>query len=114
MGVATAWVISPHPSTRQLVGLNLNKRGFRILEAAVPSDLGRPDVEPDLIVVDIDPPPKLLSPTAVVGVGVAPHDVVGDDPHPPFVVEDRAPRLSGVALSVLARFSSGAHSYLDR
>ena len=55
MDVTVAWIISPHASTRQLVGLNLNKRGFQVMEAASPSELRRSDAEPHLIVVDIDP-----------------------------------------------------------
>ena len=56
MDVATAWIISPHASTRQLVGLNLNRRGLKVLEASSPSDLRRSDAEPHLLIVDIDPP----------------------------------------------------------
>jgi heterodisulfide reductase subunit C len=54
--VAAAWVISPHASTRQLVGLNLSRRGFKVWEASLPSDLRRSDAESHLIIVDIDPP----------------------------------------------------------
>ena len=50
------WAISPHSSTRQLVGLNLSKRGFRVLEASSPSGAELADARPDLIVVDVDPP----------------------------------------------------------
>ena len=56
MDVAVAWIISPHASTRQLVGLNLNRRGLRVLEAASPDELRSSDMAPHLIVVDVDPP----------------------------------------------------------
>ena len=32
MDVHKIWVISPDPDTRRLIGLNLNKRGFGVLE----------------------------------------------------------------------------------
>jgi heterodisulfide reductase subunit C len=56
MGVTVAWIISPHASTRQLIGLNLNKRGFRIMEASLFDDPELSDAEPHLIIIDIDRP----------------------------------------------------------
>jgi hypothetical protein len=34
MDVHKIWVISPDPDTRRLIGLNLNKRGFGVLETS--------------------------------------------------------------------------------
>lgn len=56
MDVPLVWVISPHTATRQLLGLNLSKRGLRILEAALPGELQPADAEPQLIVIDVEPP----------------------------------------------------------
>jgi heterodisulfide reductase subunit C len=56
MGAAIVWVISPHASTRQVVGLNLNRRGYQPLEASSPRDLHQAEAHPDLVIVDIDPP----------------------------------------------------------
>ena len=50
------WVISPHPDTRRLIGLNLSKRGLRILEASPQGDLALPVAKPHLIILDVDPP----------------------------------------------------------
>ena len=50
------WVISPDPDTRRLIGLNLSKRGFGVLETS-PRDGLRPSyTEPQLIILDVDPP----------------------------------------------------------
>jgi heterodisulfide reductase subunit C len=56
MDVPLVWVISPHAATRQVLGLNLGKRGLRVLEAARPDELHPADAEPQLIIVDIEPP----------------------------------------------------------
>jgi heterodisulfide reductase subunit C/CheY-like chemotaxis protein len=56
MNVPLVWVISPHAATRQMLGLNLSKRGLRTLEAAQLSELRADDALPQLIVVDIEPP----------------------------------------------------------
>jgi len=66
------WVISPDPDTRRLIGLNLSKRGFGVLETSLqdgPVPFGgvypersrgtqdRPSgAEPLLIILDVDPP----------------------------------------------------------
>ena len=63
MDEPTIWVISPHPSTRQLIGLNLAKRGFHTLEIprGAPSrgDLELPEGKPDVVILDVDPPNEL-------------------------------------------------------
>jgi heterodisulfide reductase subunit C len=56
MDVPLVWVISPHAGTRQVLGLNLGKRGLRVLEAARPGELQPADAEPQLIVIDVEPP----------------------------------------------------------
>ena len=54
----TIWVISPHPNTRQLIGLNLSKRGYHTLE--VPHDnLALAEGKPDAVILDVDPPAEL-------------------------------------------------------
>jgi heterodisulfide reductase subunit C len=56
MDVPLVWVISPHAGTRQLLGLNLSKRGLRVLEAARLDELQAGDAPPQLIVIDVEPP----------------------------------------------------------
>jgi len=64
MDVHKIWVISPDPDTRRLIGLNLNKRGFGVLETSLQDGLvpfgfaqDRPSgAEPQLIILDVDPP----------------------------------------------------------
>jgi heterodisulfide reductase subunit C len=59
----TIWVISPHPNTRQLIGLNLSKRGYHTLEVSCEvsscGDLELPEEKPDAVVLDIDLPGEL-------------------------------------------------------
>ena len=66
------WVISPDPDTRRLIGLNLSKRGFSVLETSPQDGLvpfggvypersrgaqDRPSgAAPLLIILDVDPP----------------------------------------------------------
>jgi len=50
------WVISPDPDTRRLIGLNLNKRGFDVLETSPQDGLVPSGAEPWLIILDMDPP----------------------------------------------------------
>jgi len=54
--VPLVWVISPHAATRQVLGLNLGKRGLRVLEAARPGEVQAGDAEPQLVVIDVEPP----------------------------------------------------------
>jgi len=72
MDVHKIWVISPDPDTRRLIGLNLNKRGFGVLETSPQDGLApfsgvypersrgaqdRPSgAEPLLIILDVEPP----------------------------------------------------------
>ena len=58
MDKPVVWVISPHSNTRQLIGLNLSKRGLHTLE--IPwSDRVLPDGKPDVVILDVDPPEEL-------------------------------------------------------
>jgi DNA-binding response OmpR family regulator len=50
------WVISPDPDTRRLIGLNLSKRGLRVLEASPQGELALSGAKPHLIILDVDPP----------------------------------------------------------
>lgn len=50
------WVISPDPDTRRLIGLNLSKRGLRVLEASPQGELAPSGDKPHLIILDVDPP----------------------------------------------------------
>jgi len=75
MDIHEIWVISPDPDTRRLIGLNLNKRGFGVLETSPQDGLvpfggvypeqsrgaqDRPSgAEPRLIILDMDPPGEL-------------------------------------------------------
>ena len=56
MDVHKIWVISPDPDTRRLIGLNLNKRGFGVLETSPQDGLEPSGAEPQLIILDMDPP----------------------------------------------------------
>jgi len=56
MDVHKIWVISPDPDTRRLIGLNLNKRGFGVLETSPQDGLVPSGAEPWLIILDVDPP----------------------------------------------------------
>ena len=56
MDLPMIWIISPDLDARRLIGLNLKKRGFGVLETS-PQD--RPEsccVEPQLIILDMDQP----------------------------------------------------------
>lgn len=55
MDVPVIWVMSPHPNTQQMIGLNLSKRGFHAVEAHV-IDSGCADAKPDLVILDVEPP----------------------------------------------------------
>ena len=64
MDVHKIWVISPDPDTRRLIGLNLSKRGFGVLETSPQDGLvpfgfaqDRPSgAKPLIIILDVDPP----------------------------------------------------------
>ncbi len=56
MDVPMVWVISPDPDTRRLIGLNLSKRGLRILEASPQGELALSGAKPHLIILDVDAP----------------------------------------------------------
>lgn len=56
MDVHRIWVISPDPDTRRLIGLNLNKRGFGVLETSPQDGLVPSGAEPQLIILHVDPP----------------------------------------------------------
>ncbi|MCK4449865.1 MAG: response regulator transcription factor [Anaerolineae bacterium] len=56
MDVHKIWVISPDPDTRRLIGLNLNKRGFGVLETSPQDGLVPSSAEPLIIILDMDPP----------------------------------------------------------
>ncbi len=56
MDVHKIWVISPDPDTRRLIGLNLNKRGFGVLETSPQDGLVPSGTEPLIIILDMDPP----------------------------------------------------------
>jgi heterodisulfide reductase subunit C len=56
MDVPLVWIISPHAGTRQVLGLNLSKRGLRTLEAALLDELQPDDTPPQLVVIDVEPP----------------------------------------------------------
>jgi heterodisulfide reductase subunit C/CheY-like chemotaxis protein len=58
MHVPVVWVISPHPNTRQMIGLNLSKRGFRTVEIPAGS-VEFADAQPDLVILDVEPPDGL-------------------------------------------------------
>jgi DNA-binding response OmpR family regulator len=55
MDIPIAWVISPEPDTRRLVGLNLSKRGFRAVEISPLDKLVSSGARPHLIILDVDP-----------------------------------------------------------
>ena len=55
----SVWVISPYPTTRRMIGLNLSKRGFAVLEAARPEELFPSATAPQLILMDIGAPGDL-------------------------------------------------------
>jgi len=54
MAVPTIWVISSDPEIRRLIALNLSKRGFRILEFALPISSPPSGEPPRLIILDLD------------------------------------------------------------
>lgn len=54
MDAPVVWVISSDPDTRRLIGLNLSRRGFRILEASRQDELPASVVPPQLIILDVD------------------------------------------------------------
>jgi CheY-like chemotaxis protein len=72
MDVHKIWVVSPDPDTRRLIGLNLSKRGFGVLETSPRDGLvpfggvypersrgaqdRPPSAEPLIIILDVDPP----------------------------------------------------------
>jgi hypothetical protein len=45
------WVIGQDPDNRQLIGLNLRKRGFRALEDCSHGDLASKSAKPQLIIL---------------------------------------------------------------
>lgn len=49
------WVISSDPDTRRLIGLNLSKRGLRMLKTSTQVGLVPSGAQPHLIILDIDP-----------------------------------------------------------
>ena len=59
MGIPTAWIISPDPDTQRLIGLNLSRRGFRVLAGPPQNGLSLSGIQPHLIILDIDLPDKL-------------------------------------------------------
>ena len=56
MDIPIAWVISPDPDTRRLVGLNLSKRGFHVVETSPLDKLVSSGARPHLIILDVDLP----------------------------------------------------------
>jgi DNA-binding response OmpR family regulator len=56
MDVHKIWVISSDPDTRRLIGLNLDKRGFGVLETSPQDGLVPSGAEPLIIILDVDPP----------------------------------------------------------
>ncbi len=56
MDIPMVWIISPDPDTRRLIGLNLSKRGFRILEASPQDGVVSPSEKPQLVILDVEPP----------------------------------------------------------
>jgi DNA-binding response OmpR family regulator len=56
MDTPMVWIISPDPDTRRLIGLNLSKRGFRVLETSSQDGLALPREKPQLIILDVEPP----------------------------------------------------------
>ena len=58
MAAPTIWVISADPEIRRLIALNLTKRGFRILELALPISSPPSGEPPRLIIVDLDVEPS--------------------------------------------------------
>lgn len=50
------WVISSDPDTRRLIGLNLSRRGLRMLEASTQVGLVPSGAKPHLIILDIGAP----------------------------------------------------------
>jgi heterodisulfide reductase subunit C len=56
--VPVIWVISPHPNTQQMIGLNLSKRGLRTVQVAA-DGLELADAKPDLVILDVEPPDEL-------------------------------------------------------
>jgi heterodisulfide reductase subunit C/CheY-like chemotaxis protein len=65
MDVPVVWVISPHPNARQMIGLNLSKRGFHTVEIPAGS-LEFADAKPDLVILDVEPPDGLSGQAANV------------------------------------------------
>ena len=56
MDVPMVWVISPDPDSRRLIGLNLNKPESCILEASPQNGLVTSCADPQLIILDVEPP----------------------------------------------------------
>jgi len=56
MAAPLIWIISPDPDSRRLIGLNLNKREFCILEASPQNGLVTSCADPQLIILDVEPP----------------------------------------------------------
>jgi CheY-like chemotaxis protein len=54
MDMPIIWVIGQDPDNRELIGLNLRKRGFRALEGCSQSDLASKSAKPQLIILEVD------------------------------------------------------------
>ena len=53
MDAPIAWVISPDPDTRRLIGLNLSKRGLDVTTAASQGEVPFSDAKPHVIILDV-------------------------------------------------------------
>ncbi|RME48460.1 MAG: hypothetical protein D6791_03255 [Chloroflexi bacterium] len=51
--VSTVWVVSSDSEARRLIGLNLMKRGFNIVEASLEDGLPASNAPPRLVIVDV-------------------------------------------------------------
>lgn len=54
MNVPIVWVIGQDPDNRQLIGLNLRKRGFQVLEGCAHGDLASKSASPQLIILEVE------------------------------------------------------------
>jgi DNA-binding response OmpR family regulator len=54
MDMPIVWVIGQDPDNRELIGLNLRKRGFRALEGCSHEDLTSRNTNPQLIILEVD------------------------------------------------------------
>ncbi len=55
MEPSLVWLVSPDPDMRRLIGLNLSKRGYRILEASSLGELSSHAQKPYLVILDVEP-----------------------------------------------------------